>query len=94
MSSPLPGTDLVARSRSLAEELEQLGTLFGLTTRPSQMVQEVIWASQTLHTLADHMNENNYYPKFAQVVIHTVTRTRLNAWRTAAQLIQQQARKK
>lgn len=93
MTPPLTGTTLVARSRSLAEECEHLGTLFGLTTRPSQMVREITWASQTLHLLADHMNDNKDYPNIAQVIIDAVVRTRLNAWRTAAALIQKEARR-
>lgn len=91
MTLPTPGTTLEARSRSLAEELEQLGTLFALTSRPKDMVREIQWASQTLNHFADHLNDHPHYPQFAHVVIDAVERTRIGAWRTAADLMEKQA---
>lgn len=91
MTSPTTITPLEARSRSLAEELEQLGTLFALTSRPKDMVREIQWASQTLNHFADHLNDHPHYPQFAHVVIDAVERTRIGAWRTAADLMEQQA---
>jgi hypothetical protein len=79
-------TQLEARCRSLADECERLGTLFALTGRPTEMVAEVRWASQTLSHLADTLDLEGH-PTFAHITLDAVNRTRLSAWRAAAAYI-------
>lgn len=91
----VPQLDLLqTRCRSLAEECDRIGTLFGLTNRPPEMVRELTWARDTLNILADGISENEDFPLFATLTIQAIQKTRLGAWRTAAAYTAKQAKGK
>lgn len=86
--------DLKARCRSQADECDRMHTLFALTGRPKQMVDELSWARDTLNILASGMEDNEDFSLFAILTLEAITNTRLGAWRTAAQYTTKQAKGK
>lgn len=92
MSTPVTAY-LEARCRSLADEIEQLGTYFGLAGRPRNMVAELVWAKDTLRILADGLEINEDFPLFATVTINAIEMERIKAWRAAAPASVRKARK-
>ena len=83
MSTPVTAY-IETRCRSLADEIEQLGTYFGLAGRPAHMVNELVYAKDTLRILADGLDENEDFPLFATVLLNAIDMHRIKSWRAAA----------